>query len=819
MAVDDLGAAYVTGATVSTDFPVTPGALDSTMTGSMDAFVAKLTPAGDALEYSTYLGGGDLDEGSAIALDASGAAYISGRTWSRDFPTTPGALDRELGGTEDAFITKLSPDGGSLIYSTYIGGSGGEDVGGLAVDTSGALYVSGGASTGFPLTPGAFDPTIDSASGGFIAKLDPAGTALEYSTAFPGSPDALAIDAAGAAYVTGRAYSGLPATVGAYDTTFNGFIDAFVAKLSADGTSLLYATFLGGTDSDEGKAIAVDGSGTVYVTGATSSLNFPTTAGAYDRIIGTREEDAFVAKLSPDGATLVYSTFLGNFQFDSGEAIAVDAAGSTLVAGNTSGDFPTTGDGFDRTYGGDGDVFFAKLSANGGALVYGSYIGGSAYDRASGLAVDRTGAAYVTGFTPSQDFPTTAGAFDTTWNTGDDGFILRVSMEVDRDADDDGIEDAVDNCPAVPNPSQSDRDGDRVGDACDNNHTALVTLALSAADVDENGSTTLNVSFVDPDAGQLHIVIVAWGDGSAEAVVLNPGIFATSVVHRYLDDNPSGTPADAKLISVTVRDPLADALASTPLTIRNVVPVITSVTGPVSPVSVGTPATVSATFTDVGAADTHTCTFAWTDGTPDTILAATGGACGATHAYSQSGVYPVSVVVTDDDTGSATAQYEYVVGFEPTTGFVTGGGWIDSSAGAYAPDPSIAGKAHFGFVSKYEKGTTTPVGNTQFRLQMAAFAFHSASYEWLTVAGARAQFKGLGTVNGAGDYGFMVTATDGQIAGGGGVDKFRIKIWDRATGQIVYDNVRGASDDLAAANPQELAEGSVVIHTAKAGGS
>jgi hypothetical protein len=184
--------------------------------------------------------------------------------------------------------------------------------------------------------------------------------------------------------------------------------------------------------------------------------------------------------------------------------------------------------------------------------------------------------------------------------------------------------------------------------------------------------------------------------------------------------------------------------------------------------------------------------------------------CGAA-----AGVYTVGVSVRDADglTGSGASQY--VVIYDPNGGFVTGGGWINSPAGAYVSSPALTGKANFGFVSKYEKGRTVPSGETEFQFQVANFRFNSTAYEWLVVSGALAQYKGSGTVNGAGNYGFLLTATDGQLTGGGGVDKFRIKIWEKASGAIVYDNLISASDDMTSTNTQAVGGGSIVIQKAK----
>ena len=188
------------------------------------------------------------------------------------------------------------------------------------------------------------------------------------------------------------------------------------------------------------------------------------------------------------------------------------------------------------------------------------------------------------------------------------------------------------------------------------------------------------------------------------------------------------------------------------------------------------------------------------------------GAVTTTHTFTTPGVYEIKLRVTDDDGGAQEAFFQYIVIYDPQGGFVTGGGWIDSPVGAYLANPALTGKANFGFVSKYLKGANVPTGNTEFQFKAAGLNFHSTSYDWLVVAGAKAQYKGSGKINGAGDYAFMLTATDGQQPGGGGTDKFRIKIWDKATGQVLYDNKRGGSDDIDKADPQAISGGSIVIH-------
>jgi PKD repeat protein len=224
---------------------------------------------------------------------------------------------------------------------------------------------------------------------------------------------------------------------------------------------------------------------------------------------------------------------------------------------------------------------------------------------------------------------------------------------------------------------------------------------------------------------------------------------------------------------------------------------------------------VSSKFTDPGTLDSHTAVWNWGDGTTSvgTVTEANGsGSVTDSHTYTKAGVYTVTLTVTDDDGGSDQSLFQYVVVYDPNGGFVTGGGWIDSPAGAYVADPAMTGKANFGFVSKYQKGATVPTGDTEFQFKAGNLNFKSRNYEWLVISGgSRAQYKGSGTINGGGDYGFLLTATDGQASGGGGNDKFRIKIWNKATGAVVYDNQPLAGDD--ATPTTALQGGSIVIHS------
>ncbi|MEW5986533.1 MAG: SBBP repeat-containing protein, partial [Chloroflexota bacterium] len=375
IAVDAAGQAIVVGQTASPDicayFGVVPG-YDPTYNDNVDAFVMKFNLAGDGLEYCTFLGGDDLDVARAVALDAAGNVYITGGTWSLDFPTTAGAYDVDHNGLRDVFMAKLAADGTQLTYSTFLGGSAQEEAQALALDGSGNAYLTGWtSSTDLPTTPGAFDSTFGGLFDGFVTQFNSDGSDLTYSTYLGGSNEdrgaGIAVTGSGLALVTGHTLSsGFPTTAGAYDTTYNGSYDAFVSRLNAAGSSLGFSTFLGGSGEDRGYALAIDAAGNSYLTGVTYSANFPVSADAFDNALGG-DRDAFVSRVSSTGAALVYSTYLGGSNWEDGYGIGVSVTGNALVTGRTdSADFPTTLGAYDTSANGDYDVFVSKFSLGSG---------------------------------------------------------------------------------------------------------------------------------------------------------------------------------------------------------------------------------------------------------------------------------------------------------------------------------------------------------------------------------------------------------------------------------------------------------------------
>ena len=348
--------------------------------------MTKLDATGSALVYSNYLGGDGNDSGNGIAVDTAGNAYVIGSTLSANFtaPCTAPCivLDPTRGGSQDAFVTTVNPTGNALVYSTYLGGTAEESGTGIAVDTGFNAYVTGDTLSGdfptFPTAPcTAFDCALDGPRDAFVTKLNSAGSTLIYSTYLGGNDadfgNALAIDTAGNAYVTGStASTNFPTTAGVFQTSPSSLGNAFVTKLNPTGTApLVFSTYLGGSGSERGNSIVVDGSGNAYVTGTTDSpagTNFPAATGAFQTALGG-STDAFVTKLNPTGSALVYSSYLGGVGPELGNGLAIDTAAdpNAYVTGSTgSTNFPTactsSCTAFNTSLGGSGDAFVTKVA-------------------------------------------------------------------------------------------------------------------------------------------------------------------------------------------------------------------------------------------------------------------------------------------------------------------------------------------------------------------------------------------------------------------------------------------------------------------------
>ncbi len=421
---DSSGQAYVTGATLSSDFPTTSGVYQSSRAGDYDAFVTKLNASGTDLVWSTFLGGSGRDQGYGIAIDGAGNVWAAGYTESTDFPTAGSpAYDTSHNGNQDAYVARLSQDGSSLVYSTYLGGSEQDIVNEIAVH-QGTVYVTGRTwSSNFPVEP------VGRSEGGsltgdhsaFVTRLDTSGSSLLFSRFLGGSARdhglGIALDGDGDPVVAGMTSSSdFPTTAGAYDTSFNfGGNDAFVTVLHAAAPSggqpgdVAYSTFFGGSGDDRALGLGLDPSGRPSITGRTTSGNLPTTSGAYQSAYGGGTADAYVSGLDADLGSLVYCTYLGGSSLDLGENLVADGT-DVYVVGITS-----STDGFaSGRSGSDQDVFVVRVSPDGTALVGSDFLGGSSTDSGSGISRS-AGGTYVTGSTSSSDFGATAGAYDTTY--------------------------------------------------------------------------------------------------------------------------------------------------------------------------------------------------------------------------------------------------------------------------------------------------------------------------------------------------------------------------------------------------------------------
>ncbi len=459
IAIDSAGNTYITGLTGSLNFPLTPGAFETVNKASAGnavttAFVSKLNPSGTALVYSTYLGGTAIpntplsqgDYGHAIAVDSTGAAYVTGLTYSSDFPVTKGAYQTTnlaaANSTYTGFISKLNATGTELVYSTFMGGSDTDDPLSIAVDASGDVYTAGATfSSNYPTTASAFQKQNNSAANEgfneFVTKLNPTGTALIYSTYLGGSGETneafegtiysvigLAIDKSGDAYVEGYAQSSdFPVTKGVVQPVNNALnnygFNLTVAKINPTGSGLLYATYLGGSTNDIGEGLVIDAAGDAYITGFSYDSDFPVTKGAFQTTnagFANNYETGVAAKINPAGTALVYATYLGGNAGDQAYAPSVDTSGDLYIPGMTaSADFPVTKTATQTTLKGSQNGFVTELNPAGTAEIFSTFLGGTSEDAAESSALGAGGNLYLTGYTSSSNFPVTKGALETTY--------------------------------------------------------------------------------------------------------------------------------------------------------------------------------------------------------------------------------------------------------------------------------------------------------------------------------------------------------------------------------------------------------------------
>jgi hypothetical protein len=407
VAIDAQGNIYVAGQTTSLDFPNANATL-SPSRGGYDVFVTKYSPYGKSIIYSTILGGSGDDRGYHLAVTPNGQVVVVGSTTSTNFPIKNAHQEAFGGGDRDGFVAFLDATGGELIYATYLGGSGSDDLTTVAINAQGRICVGGTTQSTNLLTARPMQPANGGHADALIARFESSGK-IDFCTYWGGSGGddgvlALAVDPAGNMYLTGYTTSTDFPKVNPYQSVLLGGYEAFVAKWNANGTSVDFSTFLGGAGDDVGRGIAVDADGNVYVGGDTFSTSFPITSSLYPGNAGRR--DLFVSKLDSTGSTLMFSTYLGG----SGEelaSLALDAAANVHLAGVTSSrNFPITSPFQPRFGGGSWDAFVATLKSDGSALLFASYLGGSGNDQISAIAADPQGTVYVAGSTTSTNIPT-----------------------------------------------------------------------------------------------------------------------------------------------------------------------------------------------------------------------------------------------------------------------------------------------------------------------------------------------------------------------------------------------------------------------------
>jgi len=433
LAVASNGDIIVGGETSSPDYPGTPGAYNEDFSDYLDVFVSRFSDEGSNLVWSTFIGTSNNDYCNAIVLDANDNPIIGGRSGSSNYPTTPGAFDTTFnGGISDATVSKLSGDGQTLMWSTFVGGSEVDSFFDMAVDASGDLVCVGyTASTDYPTTAGVFQdffagPPYDHT----ISTLSADGSTLQVSSYLGGTDrDAcrgIAIDDAGDLYLAGFSFStDFPVTPGAFQITKSTMEDAALTKMSADLSTVIWSTYLGGDGSDRSLAIDLDSNGDPVIAGFTYSTDFPTSPGVLQESYGYSME-SFVAKFHAADGNRDWSTYIGGLHEDEIFSVQVDAQDNPLITGwTTSTNFPVNDLGFDSTHNGGEDIFVSRLSTDGSALLWGTYLGGSGDDRALELAIDADDNPLITGHAASNDFPVSSWAYGQTPSGGDDMVLAR----------------------------------------------------------------------------------------------------------------------------------------------------------------------------------------------------------------------------------------------------------------------------------------------------------------------------------------------------------------------------------------------------------
>ncbi len=760
ISADQDGNTYVTGPFTGTfNFPSEPTPLQLTSEGESDIFIAKYDASGNVL-WAKRAGGAKPDFGNAIKYDGLGNVYVVG------------------GFTESANFGNITLTNNSNSVSVYIAK--------YSAATGDLLWVQQGASS----------------SPYYKAALD------------------VAVDNAGNAYITGQ-YEGTITFAPLPAMTAFGWWDIFIVKFNGSGVPQ-WETTAGspeaGYNSESGNGIAVDPAGNVFVTGILNgSSTYPTLFGAIQLTSpgggGFYEGSYFLAKYNPSTSTWEWAVSGGGSKIDYGNKVSVDGNGNVYVNGyfEETASFGTS----TITSYGPKSFFIAKYSQDGN-LTWVKPTGGVGYNAGNSSKVDAKGNLYFVGTfdgsTTVGDATISSNGFDNTyiasWN-GDGEFqwvkhipgsyyasVYALDVESNGNLDILGGFAGTEtfDCTVLSSSSYSNLAIAKLGVSAD--VSGAPTLQATANSICSGNSTTLSIS-----SGNLNNATYwKWYTGSCGGTLVGSGNSITvspEQITTYYARAEGGCAGPGVCGSITI-------------TIDNTQPVVSSVSAPVAPIAVNTLINLDVVYTDN---DVTSASIKWGDASGIQTVDYPVNSFTVPHTYNVPGVYSVEVILTDACGVTSTPyQYQYVVVYDPNGGFVTGGGWINSPVGAYRSDVTLSGKAIFGFESKYQKGATVPNGNTEFKFQVAGMNFKSTNYEWLVVSGSRAQFKGTGTINGSGNYGFLLSAIDGDLGIPASSDLFRIKIWDKNAGDaIVYDNQYGAADQADLTT--QLAGGSIVIHT------
>lgn len=781
----DAAGVYVAGATNG----ILPG---QTRVGDYDAFVRKYDLNGTE-QWTRQFGTTSKDYVNGISVDATGA-YVAGHT--------NGALPNQTSaGGYDAFVRKYDSNG-NAIWTNQFGTTLGDYAYGISVDAS-AVCVSGYTEDTLP------GQTSASGIDAFVRTYDLNGAELwtrQFGTTSSDYAYGISVDATGVC-VVGYTDGALPGQAN------SGYTDAFVRKYDLSGSELWTCQF-GTVSFDYAGGISGDATG-AYVAGHTYGT-FPgqTSAGGYD---------AFVAKLGQGNKPPVVEAN-GPYSVDEGGSVAVTASGSDPDNDPLTFDWDLNNDGLFETSGQSVTFSAAGLDGPSSQII--------------AVKVTDSGGLFVTDQTTVEilnDVPI-AGEI----SAPIDPVPVNTVISVSANFTDPGVPDTHtatwewgDGSSSPGTVQEANGSGTVTGSHI---YTVAGSYSITLTIADDEGGTSQPVfqpivifipneppvveaggPFNATEGGSV-IVTAIGSDPDNDPINFawdldNDGLFETPGQSVTFSAAGLDGPGIKTIVAKVTDSGGLFATDQATVQILNAAPTAGGIIALIDPVPVNTVINFSANFTDPGVPDIHTANWNWGDGSssPGTVDEASGsGTVAGSHSYATAGVYTDTLIVWDDDGESDTSVFHYTVVFDPGAGYVTGAGWIDSPPGAYTPDPSLTGKAKFGFESKYKKGQSIPDGNTKFSFKTADLKFESTSYDWLVIAGPHAKYKGSGTIDDSGNYGFLLTAIDGQVNGGGGIDKFRIKIWEKATAQVVYDNQLGDPDDGEATDAIEA--GNIVIH-------